>query len=140
VTTYQPGIWPPPPTRRPAVHRNDPPAGGIYRSTAGENTTRDLTASLRRAHGYGPGMNPAAAVPPPPSEAGVADWTDVAGWAAAADTIGTADPEGVLWCAAGGQCYFPRAQRFNPARPGDPARPITELFAWLAEHWGCPHA
>jgi hypothetical protein len=133
TTNYQPGIWPPPPARRPAVRRNE---GVIYRAATGQ-TTQDLSAAIRRAHGYGPAMNPAAAVPPPPTDPGVADWTEVAGWAATADRIGTADPDGVLWCAAGGKCHFPSKQRFNPCRVNDPARPVTELFAWLAGHWGC---
>lgn len=126
------GVYPPPPARRPAV-----PEGGVYRSASAGNVTQNLTDVTRKALNMGPNLNPAAAVPAPTPE-GVAEWHEVAEWARDADRIATVDPSGVMWCAAGGRCLFPRWQRYNPAYPGDLTRPVTVMFVWLAEHWGCP--
>lgn len=92
---------------------------GVYRSTPGPDVSYD-PATIRTSH-----------------PDGAASWGQVSVWAAHADHIAAPDEGGVLWCAAGQECRHQRWTRFDPTRPGDADRPVSELFVWLAEHWGC---
>lgn len=124
----------------------DPPGSGTYRSSMSDGRTpyEKPTAAIdpRRMAGVIPEQSrPDPAYEPRTIKTshpdGAASWGQVLTWAVHADHIGAADESGTLWCAAGPDCHYPRWTRFDPSAPGDPDRPVSELFCWLAEHWGC---